>query len=198
MGDYTSIAEVGETLIDLLRDNLDSRVRDSIVLISPGEIETGDNIRLSLFLYQITENTYLKNQEMQANDPFDPTRLRLPPLNLDLYYVLTSYPSNTIQDKTERAKEEHSLLGRAIQILNDNSILKGSALRGSLAECNEELHLNIAPISLDDITRIWSTFQNKPYRPSVCYLVTPVKVESTRQKEDKRVTERKLEKSLIR
>lgn len=197
MADYTAIAEVGETLIDLLRDNLDSGIRDSIVIISPGEIETGDNIRLSLFLYQIIENTHLKNQEMQTTDPFDPTRLKYPPLNLDLYYMLTSHPSNEIKDKTERTKEEHSLLGRSIQILNDNSILKGSALRGSLAEHDDELHLTMVPISHGDITNIWNTFLDKPFRPSVCYQVTPVTVESTRKIESERVTERKLEKSFI-
>jgi len=192
VSDYTVIAEVGDTLIDLLRENLDPSIQNSIILTSPGEIESNDNIRLSLFLYQITENTYMKNQEMQLNDPLDPTRLSFPPLTLDLYYMLTSHPSTGIQDKTERTKEEHSLLGRAIQIFNDSSILKGSTLRGSLAENYEELHITMTNLNLDDMTKIWTTFQDTPFRPSVCYLVTPIKIDSSREKIVQRVVSKEV------
>lgn len=159
------------------------------VLFSPGEIEDNDDVRLSLFLFQVNENIHMKNQEMQI---VDPTRLKYPPLNLDLYYMLTSYPSSGIQDKTERTKEEHSILGRAMQVIYDNSILNGSVLRGSLAENNDELHISLFPLSMDDTTKIWTTFQDKPFRPSICYLVTPTKIESTRERETQRVVERNL------
>lgn len=192
MSNYTVIADVGETLIDLLRENMDPSLQDSIVLGSPGEIESYESVRLSLFLYQITENVHMKNQEMQITNPMTPTRLRFPPLNLDLYYTLTSHPSTGIQDKTERTKEEHSLLGRAIQIFNDNAILKGSVLKGNLAETDEELHLTITSLSLDDLTKIWTTFQNKTFRPSVCYLVSPVQIDSSREMEVQRVASKEM------
>jgi len=54
MSDYGAIAYVGETLIEILRDNMEDLIpRDSIILASPGEIDAKDNVRLSLFLYQI-------------------------------------------------------------------------------------------------------------------------------------------------
>lgn len=195
MSDYTAIADVGETLIDMLRENMGDLIpTDSIVMVSPGEIEGTDSVRLSLFLYQVIENVHLRNQEMQI---IDSTMLKYPPLALDLFYMLTSYPSSGIQDKTERTKEEHSILGRAMQVLNDNAILTGSALRGSLTENSDELRITSSPLSLDDITKIWNTFQDKPFRPSVFYLVTPVKIESDREKDAGRVVERKLEKYLM-
>lgn len=187
MADYTVIASVGDTLIELLRENMKDLIApDTIAMISPGEIEGKDSVRLSLFLYQVIENAHMKNKEMLK---IDSTRLKYPPITLDLYYMLTSYPSSGIQDKTERTKEEHSVLGRAMQILNDNSIVKGSALRGNLAETDEELHMTLTVLSLDDTTKIWTTFQDKPFRPSVCYLVTPVMIESSRVEEAKRVLE---------
>lgn len=190
MSEYTAIADVGETLIDFLRGAMGDMISpNSIVLFSPGEIEDNDDVRLSLFLFQVNENIHMKNQEMQI---VDPTRLKYPPLNLDLYYMLTSYPSSGIQDKTERTKEEHSILGRAMQVIYDNSILNGSVLRGSLAENNEELHISLFPLSMDDMTKIWTTFQDKPFRPSICYIVTPTKIESTRERETQRVVERNL------
>lgn len=190
MSDYTAISDIGETLIDFLREHMEDLIApDSIILFSPGEIEDNDDVRLSLFLFQVQENVHLKNQEMQM---IDPNTTRYPPLNLDLYYLLTSYPSSGIQDKTERTKEEHSILGRAMQVIYDNAILHGSVLRGGLAGNNEEIHITQFPLSLDDMTKIWTTFQDKPFRPSICYIVTPARIESTRERETQRVVQRNL------
>jgi hypothetical protein len=186
MSDYTAIADVGETLVELLRENMQDIVpADSISLVSPGEIEGKDNIRLSLFLFQVEENTYLKNLDMEV---LGPSKLKTPPLTLDLYYMLTSYPSSGIQDRTERTAEEHRILGRAVQVLYDNPILTGSILKGSLSVYDTELHVICSTLSLDDMTKIWSTFKDKSFRPSVCYQVTPVKIESSSEKKISRVT----------
>jgi 4-hydroxy-3-methylbut-2-enyl diphosphate reductase IspH len=106
--------------------------------------------------------------------------------------MLTSHPSTGIQDRTERTKEEHSVLGRAMQILNDNPILKAPVLQGSLAAHNEELHMTQTTLNLDDLTKIWTTFQNTLFRPSICYLVTPVRIDSAREEQVTRVMERKI------
>jgi hypothetical protein len=179
MSDYRAIADIGETLIELLRCNMQDLIprRESIVMASPGEIETNDDIRLSIFLYQVLENIHLKNQEMQIRDS---TILKFPPIALDLYYMMTAYPSG-VQDITERTREEHSILGRAIQILNDNALLTGSILKGSLATNGYDLHITISPVSLDDMTKMWTTFPGKPFRSSVCFLVTPVMIDSGRE-----------------
>jgi hypothetical protein len=182
----TAIANVGETLVELLRENMQDLIpADSIALVSPGEIEGKDNIRLSLFLYHVEENIHLKNQEMEK---IGSSVLKAPPLAVDLYYMLTSYPSPGIQDRTERTEDEHSILGRAVQVLHDNPFLTGSVLKGSLSASDTVLHVMITPLSLDDMTKIWSTFKDKSFRPSVCYLVTPVKIESSREKKIRRVT----------
>lgn len=186
MSDYTAIADVGDTLVELLRENMRDLIPpDSITLVSPGEIEGKDNVRLSLFLYQVSENSELKNQEMEN---MGASRQKAPPLALDLNYMLTSYPSPGIQDRTERTQEEHSILGRAMQVLHGNPILTGSVLKGSLSAYDNELHVMVTSMSLDDMSKIWSTFKEKSFRPSVCYLVTSVKIESTLEKSITRVT----------
>jgi hypothetical protein len=178
MSDYRAIADVGETLIELLRDNMQDLIprKQSIVMASPGEIEANDDIRLSIFLYQVIENIHLKNQEMLIKDP---NVLTFPPIALDLYYLLTAYPSG-VQDITERTREEHSILGKAIQIINDNALLTGSVLKGSLTRNDYDLHITLAPLSLDDMTKLWTTFPGKPFRSSICCLVTPVMIDSSR------------------
>ena len=188
MSDYTAIENVSETLIDLLRDKLADFIDpDSIMLISPGDIEGTDTVRLSLFLYQVDENVHMKNQEMEM---MDSTIYRYPPLSLDLYYLLTPHPSTGIQDKTERTREEHRILGRAMQVFYDNSTLTGSILKGNL-ETNEELHVLLNPLNLDDITKIWSTFQERSFRTSVCYIVTPAIIDSIRKVKSERVVSKK-------
>lgn len=186
MSGYTAIADVGETLIELLRENMQDLIpADSISLVSPGEIEGKDNIRLSVFLYQVNENTYLNNLEMEN---MGTSKLKASPLALELYYMLTSYPASGIQDRTERTQEEHSILGRAMQILHDNPVFTGSVLKGSLSVHDTELHVISTSMSLDDMSKIWSTFKEKSFRPSVCYQITPVKIESSREKKIRRVT----------
>lgn len=178
MSDYKAIADVGETLTELLRDKMEGFIdRMSIVLFSPGEIDSNDDIRLSLFLYQVLENVHLRNQEMHVRNP---KTLTFPPVALELYYLLTSHASSAEQDKTARSLEEHTVLGKAIEILSDNSILRGSVLKGNLNN-NEELHITITSLGFEDLAHIWTTFPNKPFRPSVCYVVTPVRIDSERE-----------------
>jgi hypothetical protein len=179
MSDYSVIAYIGQTIVELLRDKMHDLIprEQSIVLASPGEIEENDDVRLSLFLYQVLENVDLKNQQMQIKDY---ETLTFPPIALDLYYMLTSYKSSSQSDLTDKTIEEHKILGKAIQILNDNSTLTGLVLRGGL-EQNKEFHMTITPMSLDDLSKIWTTFQGKPFRSSICYLVTPVMIDSGRE-----------------
>ena len=188
MADYTAIADVGETLIDLLREKMQDLVSSSsIILASPGEIEAQDSPRLCLFLYQVVESPFLKGQEMQT---LNSTTMQYPPLTLDLYYMLTSFGSPQIADRTERSIEEHTVLGRAMNVLYDNAILRGSVLRGSLAGTGESLKVTLHTISLDEISKLWNSFPDKPLKLSACYMVTPVKIDSARQFEARRVIEK--------
>lgn len=189
MSDYTAIADVGETLIRLLRDNMSDLIPSgSIVLLSPADVE-GQNIRLTLFLYSVVENPHLKNQEMHE---VSPAQLRYPPLSLDLQYLLTTYASTVIPDRTERTLEEHRILGRAMRIFYDNAILSGSILQGGLAGKNEELRITLNPISLEELNKIWSVFPNISYRASVSYLVTPVRINSMREMDMQRVISKEM------
>jgi hypothetical protein len=171
MAGTTAIKDVGETLVNLFKNkmNLD------IVLGSPGEID--EDSKLSLFLFQVLENIHLKNREMQQ---IDSNKLKYPPLSLDLYYLLTAHFP---QETTAKTYDAHKLLGQAMQVLYDNAILTGDDLHGSLKNSIEELHITLNPMGLEDITNIWNTFQNKSYKPSVCYVVSPVNIESARPPE---------------
>jgi len=194
MSNYTAIEEVGMTIKNLLWDKMQetrnvlppNSTEDFIVLASPADIEDDDSV-LCLFLYQVIENIHMKNQEMQR---ITSNKSRYPPLTLELYYMLTSHAgTKNRQNRTELTGQEHMRLGRAMQILNDNPILpiEHSLPTGDEADIREELRITLHPISLDDMTKIWTTFQGRSYRPCACYLVSPVKIDSQRDKDVKRV-----------
>ena len=190
MGDYTAIADVGQTLVELLRSGMSDLITPaSIVLCSPADIGASDNPRLSLFLYQVTENRYLKNQEMTV---VDPVTAQYPPLMLDLYYMLTAYGSSQITDKTDRTLEEHKILGLAMRVLYDNAVLKGSVLKGGLAGTDDELRISTQPVSFEELVRPWGSFQDKSYKLSACYLVSPVIIDSSRRTDVRRTFEKDL------
>lgn len=189
MSEYTAIADVGESLIQLLRINMEDLVTpSSIVLLSPADVE-GQDVRLTLFLYNVLENTYLKNQEIREQSV---DLLRNPPLHLDLYYMLTTYASTQITDRSERTLEEHRLLGRAMRVLHDNALLSGSVLQGGLAGASDEFGVCLQPMSMEDQNRIWSAFPNRSFRASIGYLVTSATLDSTRTTPARRVLVRDL------
>ncbi len=176
MSDFTVIGDIGETLKKLLEDDpwtgfLPTH-KPEITFKSPKEIKDdgGSANKVSIFLYQILENPYLKNEEPQR---IDDTRLQSSPMSLDLLYLVTPYSDDKTQEKF--------ILGKVMQIFHDNAVLTGTVLQGSLAGTDEEIKLLFNPISLDDLTKIWSAFQEVAYRLSVSYMVTPVKIDSTRE-----------------
>lgn len=186
MSDYNAIADVGNTLRKLLWDRIkeDSQTRSIIIseaqitLSSPEEIESDK--KLSLFLYRVVENEYLKNEEMPS---VNATKLNYPPLPLSLFYLVTAHTGNVEND--------HILLGKVMQVFYDHAILRGSALQGSLM--GEELRMILHPLSIDDLNKIWNAIaQSKPYKLSLCYEVTPVRIDSLREREVKRVIEAEL------
>lgn len=185
MSDFTVIGDVGETLKKLLEDDPWTGImpKPEITFKSPKEIEEagGNTNKVSVFLYQIHENPYLKNEEPLR---IDDANLRIPPLVLDLLYLVTPYSDDKTQEKY--------FLGKVMQIFYDNAVLSGTALQGTLSGSDEEIKLLLNTLSLDDLTKIWSAFQNVGYRLSLSYLVTPIKIDSTREPGVRRVVSKEM------
>lgn len=190
MANYTAIADVGDTLVELLRDDMDDIVdRSEIALRSPDGVSTGGNVRLTVFLYDVSVNAHVRNDERPS---IDGTTDGGHPLVLDLHYLLTAHPAKSNQGGgggggPPQTTDQHSVLGGAMRTLHDNSIVEGSRLQGSL---DDELQLSIEPEPTDATVNIWSTFDEEPYRPSVSYLVTPVVIDSTQERGVTRVVDR--------
>lgn len=185
MAGHAGIADVGLTLVELLRDRMGTSIADEeIALASPAAEGAGDDFRLTLYLYDVSRNEHLSNQRQPRADstvrPGDA-------LALDLHYLLTAHAKDASTDPpTTRSTEQHTVLGKAMQVLQDNAIVRKPALAGDLT-ASDEVSVSIEDIAREEIVNIWTTFSDDPYEPSVPYVVSPVVIESERTRPTARV-----------
>jgi hypothetical protein len=187
---YAALATVSETLVELLRDRIDERGgvvsidRSEIALVSPDDVGADSDVRLSVFLYDVRENSVMKNQSAPA---VDHDRTRDTPLALDLRYLVTAFPSQSGSADTANTLDQQRVLGLAMQVLHDNAVLGADELPPSLAA--DTVEISLEEESMSAFTDIWSTFGDAPLQPSVVYQVSPVLVESTNEEAVSRGTE---------
>lgn len=181
---YGAIAQVGEVLVDHLYEEI-SRAKDikpkAIALTSPDQA-TGTH-RVTVYLYEVTRSAHHLNADgrQAVADGEGDGENGGDPLVLDLHYLVTAHPAGSSQSEsgaeaTSRTSRQHELLGLVIQTIHENHILRGVDLPGAFA--GRELQIDVEARSTNELTNIWSTFQDEPYRPSVAYRVTPVVIKA--------------------
>jgi hypothetical protein len=153
---------------------------EMIGLASP--VDKGD-FYLSLFLYSIRESGDNRRTQMIARGTDE---IQFPPMVVDLNYLLTVQSPAELQT---RALDEQRILGKAMQVLYDNSVLRNSMAVGTLADNGEEVRIVMESLTGEALLNMWN-FADTPYRLSISYTVGPVNIDSTRIKTTKRVTER--------
>jgi len=136
----------------------------------------GNGDQLNLFLYATHVNTAFSNSSM-------PGQVRsgesgTPPLALVLKYLLTAYGANDDDISGQ------GLMGQAMSTFHDHPVLGQADIEGITPDSdlqNQIERLRITPdvLSLDDMSKLWSSFQAE-YRLSTTYQVSVVLIESTR------------------
>jgi Pvc16 N-terminal domain len=183
MSDYTVLAAVSGALRDILWQEfqVDPVIapivgsESAIVFANPTETARDSANRLSIWLYQVTENEFVKNQPMlQANGG----ELQYPPLALDLSYLLTPFGTS--------GEADHLLLGKSMQVLYDNAI---TLLRDPVSNVHEELRIVLARLPLNELSHVWESLR-EPYRLSVAYQIRVSRVDSLRLVPTGRVVDR--------
>jgi len=177
MGAYTVVAEAGESLVNVLWQEIqsDSQVNslidneNRISLDSPFDLQDNDSVQLSIYLYRITENASTKNQIPVQGDG---AQIRKAPLALDLHYLVTPLVG-TVTD-------QQIILGKVMQVLYDRAILQGADLTGSLASSGQEVRVILNPVPYEELTRLWQSMEMS-YRLSVVYIVRVIMVDSVNE-----------------
>lgn len=182
MSSYAIVAEVSEALRHLLWTELEGDEviepivgsEEAISFRNPTETARDSSNRLSLWLYHITENEFVKNQPPERGESL--SHGSFPPLGLNLYYLVTPFAIS--------GKSDHLLLGKVMQVFYDNAIV---LLRDG--ETAEELRLIFCRTTLEELTRVWEALR-EPYRLSLCYQVRVLHIDSEREVRGSRIIER--------
>jgi hypothetical protein len=174
MSEYMAIADVGQSIISVLWQEMQSdssvntiiTTEDALSLQSPADLQDDDSVHLSVYLYRILEDPHTKNR---SPVPGNGANLRKAPLTLDLYYMLTPLLG--------LPRDQQLVLGKTMQILYDRTSLSGPDLQGSLAG-GDPIRVILNPVTLEETTRVWQALELS-YRLSVCYIARVVIVDST-------------------
>jgi hypothetical protein len=149
----------------------------NISLTNPTETSLNEQNKLSLWLYQVSENEFVKNQTPLRTNGAE-TR-QMPPLALNLNYLVT--PTGPAYE----AEYQQLLLGLVMQTFYDQSIVP---LRDSADGIEEELHIVLSRLTLEELAHVWEALR-QPYRLSVCYQVAVARIDSNRSISAARVVE---------
>jgi hypothetical protein len=175
MSGYLSINAVSRALRRVLWTALDADpgpVRglvgdeQAIVFENPTETARNPSRKVSIWLYRITENEFMRNNPAPAEADHDSSRMA--PMPLDLSYLITPF--------TGSGENDQLLLGKTIQVLHDNPVVY---LQDTLNDVHEELRVLFCRLPLEEVTRIWEALR-EPYRLSICYDIRALRVDSTR------------------
>lgn len=181
MDAYTVIADLGQSLLELLRSHLCPHIiknETQIGLCSP--VDRGD-YTLGLHFYYLKEDRENRRTDMITLS--DAIR-QYPPMLLKVGMMVTAYSKATLSD---RALDEYKIMGRAIQVLFDHNLLSNDNLLGQLKVQEEAINIEYLNLEFDEQVRIWSLF-NEPYKLSAFYEIAPIVVPSERTVEHARVT----------
>lgn len=184
---YSVISEVSKLLQRMLWEGFDGDAQitahvpniDAIGLMNPADAK--DDFPLSLWLYQVQQNEFLRNVP-PARIPNDDSQVQFPPLSINLFYLLTP--------KTKNDDTNQLILGRSMQIFHDNGIL--------LLETKEEpkqrqeLRVMMCHRDLRELAEVWEALQ-QPYRLSVCYEVRVPAIDSLRRERGERIGDRRFD-----
>jgi hypothetical protein len=174
MSNDKAIAAVTKTLQSHLFTQLskDPQLAGATVTTKPPDKARpgpGGGRQLNLFLYRTSIDAAWRNQSPPGAGDGQP------PLPLVLSYLLTAYGDN------DDEVESHQILGVAMSTFNDRPLLSraeiSTAFPGSDVENQvERVRITPHPIPMDEISRLWATFQTG-YRISVSYDVSVVLID---------------------
>ncbi len=147
----------------------------NISFVVPDETwrNTGNNLELNIYLYDIRENRTLRTNEFTReyqgdgiSTPRTVIKRKVDP-RLDCSYVITAWDKSTTPDKEEKIENEHALLSEVLQVLLINPIIPETYLQGPLIGQKPDLRLSTSQVEgVPNPVEFWNGL-GTPYRPSI-------------------------------
>lgn len=170
MSASTAIGMVSASLRNLLYGEMRLHPPVPVTILAPDEQAT--DRRVNLFLYKLAENPFLKNAEWTVR-PGTPNLAVDAPLSLNLTYLMTSYAPN---DEVIGNGAAHQILGEAMRVFHENSVVPPEYLDPGLADARERLQIASGTLGHEELCGVWTTF-SQPFRLSVPYQVSTVQLD---------------------
>lgn len=147
----------------------------AVTFDSPAKIDSENENRLALYLYQIELNPALRNvapalSPVQSN-PSSLASLTLTqaPLAVDLLYMLVVYGQS--------AEYEQMIAGSIVDLLDRNGRIPTDFLNPALRSSgNGDLAIVPQPTSIHALRDLWAAFPNKAYHMTKLYTISPVRL----------------------
>jgi hypothetical protein len=163
MSDFQAISVVGS----MIKDQLNATLSDINLTQNPVELgppkEKPESDVVSLWLYRVSRNGDLANNDRERNTSGE---LLQRPLPVDLHYLITP--------QFKVAQTEHRVLGRIMQFFHTWPNLTPPT---NIIEDNPKLKITPELLSIEQYTQVWQAL-SQPYRLSVSYLVQCVRIDS--------------------
>ncbi len=167
------------TVTATLQNMLSNIVSGASVTTQPPSVarNIGNVEQINIFLYGVYYNPAFRNEPMPGE-----TRSgehAYPPIPLILKYLITAYGANDDDISGQQ------LMGQAMSLFHDHPLLGPLDIEGIVPDSdlhNQIERLRITPdtLTLDDMSKLWTSFQSAEYRLSTGYEVSVVLIESDR------------------
>lgn len=174
MSNHLAIAAVTASLVRYLQGAVGADVGNAVVTaVRPDGPASGvPEVGVNIFLYQATPNVAWRNQDLPTRRA-DGSLNQRPQIALDLHYLLTFYGDETLL-------EPQRILGSTVRALHARPVLTRQEIRGAvaanaflagadLADEIETVKLTPQPLSLEELSKLWSVLFQTTYTLSMAY-----------------------------
>lgn len=181
MSNALAVATVTTALAQIVRAAAQSAVSGADVLTERPDAAALTQPRIRLFLYHITPNPALRNNDLPTRSA-DGTARQRPFAAIDLHYMLAFYGSET-------SLEPQRMLGAVVRDLHSKPVLTRDMIANAiasqtfltdsnLADAVEQVKLTAASLDMEALSRLWSVFYQVPYALTVGYQASVLLIES--------------------
>ncbi|NUP24118.1 MAG: DUF4255 domain-containing protein [Streptomyces sp.] len=180
MSNALAIAHVTQALALLLASNVGPEF-DEAVKVEPHKppTEPPDYPTINVFLYQVTPNTSMRNNDLPTRAS-DGTLVKRPAAALDLHYVISAYG-----DETTLVGQR--LIGSVVRTLHEIPVLPKDVIEetghlphlaaSDLAEATQRVRFTPTVMDIDETSKLWGMLHQTPYALSVVYQATLVLID---------------------
>ena len=182
MSNHLAIATVTAALGQLVHAAAQSAVSGVALKFGRPTAQAATEKKVHIYLYHVSANAALRNNDLPTRNS-DRVLTARPQAALNLHYLLTFYGD-------DQALEPDRMLGAVVRNLHARPVLSSTAIQNAIASHSSELtgsNLDAAPeqvkftpepLSLEEMSKLWSVFVQTPHAISVAYQGTVVLIDA--------------------